>query len=109
MQFKRLFETGQIGKLTTRNKLVMAPMSLGYTEYPYNFTRQYIDAIEERAKGGVGLIITAHVKAESAIDPYPIGEMFACLDREYNLRNFAELTEVTRRKQSQMVHWYEVG
>jgi len=96
MQFKRLFETGQIGKLTTRNKLVMAPMSLGYTEYPYNFTRQYIDAIEERAKGGVGLIITAHVKAESAIDPYPIGEMFACLDREYNLRNFAELTEVTR-------------
>ena len=52
MQFKRLFETGQIGKLTTRNKLVMAPMSLGYTEYPYNFTRQYIDAIEERAKGG---------------------------------------------------------
>lgn len=93
-RYERLFETGQIGRMVTRNRLVMSPMNLGFTEYPYNFSRQYIDAIEERARGGIGTIITAHVKAESKMDPYPIGGMPASLDIESNFRTFAELAEV---------------
>jgi len=102
-RYRKLFQPGRIGDLVVRNRLVMAPMNLNFTEYPYNFSKQYIDAIEERAKGGVGLVITAHVKAESEIDPYPVGGMPASLDREVNLRRFAELAEVVHRHGAKIV------
>ncbi len=101
--YEKLFQTGKIGDIVLRNRIVMAPMNLNFTEYPYNFSWKYINAIEERAKGGVGLIITAHVKAESQIDPYPVAGMPAALDRESNLRRFAELTEVVHRHGAKIV------
>lgn len=98
LKYERLFEKAQIGKMVVRNRLFMAPMNLNYTEYPYSFSKRYIDAIEARARGGVGTIITAHIKAESHIDPYPVEVMPAALDRESNFRSFAELAEVAHRK-----------
>lgn len=97
MESGKLFEAGNIGKMEVRNRIVMVPMALGYYDYPYNFTRRYTDVLEERARAGVGLVITSHVKAESTIDPYPVGPAFPCLDRQYTLPNFAELTETVRR------------
>jgi 2-enoate reductase len=108
-RYKRLFETAQLGKMVLPNRLMMAPMNLGFTEYPYNFSRQYIDAIEARAKGGVGTIITAHVKAESQIDPYPVSGMLACLDRESNLKNFAEVAEVVHRHGAKIIIQLSAG
>lgn len=93
MKFKKLFETGKMGKMEIRNRIVQVPMVLNYTQYPYNLTKRYIEALAERARGGVGLIITTSTKAESTIDPYPVGTMFPSLDREYTLRTFAELTD----------------
>lgn len=93
MKLEKLFEPGRIGALEIRNRIVMAPMALNYVEYPYQPTKRYADCLAERAKGGAGLIITCHVKAESTIDPYPIGFMFPCIDREYTLRNFTELVD----------------
>ncbi len=57
----KLFESGEIGKLTVHNRIVMAPMflrGLGSVSAPYEYTRRTIDFYAERAKGGVGLIIT---------------------------------------------------
>jgi 2-enoate reductase len=93
MEFKRLFEPGRIGTLEIPNRIVMAPLVLNYVEYPYQPTKRYADIFEERARGGVGLIITQHIKAEREIDPYPIGYMFPCIDNEYTFRNFVDLAE----------------
>ena len=57
MKLTRLFETGNIGKMETKNRIVMMPLVLNYSAYPYDITKRYIDIMEERARGGVGLII----------------------------------------------------
>ena len=58
MKYEKLFEKGKIGKLTIKNRIVMPPMGTGFAaasgEAYEEITRYY----EERAKGGVGLIIT---------------------------------------------------
>ncbi|UCG84417.1 MAG: FAD-dependent oxidoreductase [Dehalococcoidia bacterium] len=55
----KLFEEGRIGKLSIQNRIVMAPMGIvGLTEPNGMITQRGIDYYIERAKGGVGLIIT---------------------------------------------------
>lgn len=56
---QRLFEEGRIGELSIKNRIVMAPMGIvGLTEPNGMITQRGIDYFIERAKGGVGLIIT---------------------------------------------------
>ena len=53
---QRLFSTGQIGRLTLHNRLVMTPMHLGYCPSG-EVTAQLIEFYRLRARGGVGMII----------------------------------------------------
>ena len=54
----KLFEEGKIGRLTIKNRLVMAPMDLGANQAPDGrYAQRCIDYFVARAKGGIGLII----------------------------------------------------
>ena len=65
----KLFEPGRIGTLEIRNRLVMAPMAIGgMVEPDGRFSEQAIAYYRERAKGGVGLIITGLTTVESEIE-----------------------------------------
>ncbi len=55
--FPKLFEPGRIGSLELKNRLVMPPMATNYASKDGQVTERQIDYYEERAKGGVGLII----------------------------------------------------
>lgn len=56
--FKHLFSPIKIGKMEVRNRIVMPPMSLGYSgELDGTVTERGIHYYEARANGGVGLII----------------------------------------------------
>ena len=58
-KMEKLFEPGRIGKLSIRNRIVMAPMGIiGLTEPDGKILQRAIDYYVERAKGGVGLIVT---------------------------------------------------
>ncbi len=58
-RIEKLFEPGKIGTLSTRNRVVMAPMGIiGLIEPDGRISQRGIDYYAERAKGGVGLIIT---------------------------------------------------
>ena len=58
-KFEKLFEPGRIGKLSTKNRIVMAPMGIiGLTEPDGKLLQRAIDYYVERARGGVGLIVT---------------------------------------------------
>jgi len=58
-KLEKLFEPGRIGKLSTKNRIVMAPMGIiGLTEPDGRILQRAIDYYVERAKGGVGLIVT---------------------------------------------------
>ena len=56
-QFPKLFEPGRIGSLELKNRLVMPPMATNYALKDGSVTQRQIDYYEERAKGGVGLVI----------------------------------------------------
>jgi 2,4-dienoyl-CoA reductase-like NADH-dependent reductase (Old Yellow Enzyme family)/thioredoxin reductase len=58
MKFKMLFSPMSIGSLEIKNRIVMAPMLMGFGAFDGTPTPQLMDYYEERAKGGVGLIIT---------------------------------------------------
>ncbi|MFC1944309.1 NADH:flavin oxidoreductase [Chloroflexota bacterium] len=53
-----LFKPGRIGDLEIRNRIVMAPMGVGYSTESGQATDRLIAFYEARAKGGVGLIST---------------------------------------------------
>ena len=58
-KYAKLFESTSIGKVQLKNRMSMAPMGLvGYSDYMGGFTENAANYYIERAKGGVGLIIT---------------------------------------------------
>ena len=58
-KYKKLFEPVTIGKLRLKNRMAMAPMGpIGYADANYAFNQRLQDYYVERAKGGIGLVIT---------------------------------------------------
>lgn len=58
VMYKKLFEKGHIGSLTLKNRVVMTAMTTGYAGLDGAPTEQLCQYYEDRAKGGVGLIVT---------------------------------------------------
>ncbi len=99
-RYSKLFERVQVGKLSLKNRIVMSPMQtrhLERTAAEATYTHWYTEYFRERAKGGVGLIITGHIKAEKAIDPYPLKSIFPVLDSDEKIKEFSEVTETVHR------------
>ena len=58
MSYDKLFSPMKIGNVEIKNRVVMAPMCMGFGQYNGCATETMMDYYEERAKGGVGLIFT---------------------------------------------------
>ena len=58
MDCKYLFSPMKIGSVEIKNRVVMAPMLMGFGTFDGTVTKEMSDYYEERAKGGTGLIIT---------------------------------------------------
>lgn len=58
MPYQNLFTPGQIGNVEIKNRVVMPPMMLGFGQFDGTPTEKMMDYYEERAIGGVGLIVT---------------------------------------------------
>ena len=58
MKYEKIAETGTIGTLTIKNRLVMTAMGVGVGSPNGQATDAFIRFYTERAKGGAGLIIT---------------------------------------------------
>ena len=89
--YPRLFEPVNIGKVTIKNRIAMAPMGiLGLTTPDGNPGQRAIDYYIERARGGVGLIITSVFKVENDIESL-IGNMH--MINQASVAPFGELCE----------------
>jgi 2-enoate reductase len=96
MEFKKLFEPVQIGKVQIRNRIAMAPMGVTGLVGPDGIlTQRVIDYYSERAYGGVGLIITGLTKAEEKVETKFLLPMVSYV----SAYSFGELAEA--------VHYYE--
>lgn len=56
-QFQKLFEPGRIGAMEIKNRIVMPAMATNLASEDGYITDQIISYYEERAKGGVGLVV----------------------------------------------------
>src|SRR3989304_1711390 len=65
VQFKKLFEPGRIGKMAKKTRVVTPPMTTNYGTTQGYINRRIIDYYEERARGGVGLIIVEGMAVEA--------------------------------------------
>ena len=67
-----LFEPMRIGSLEIKNRIAMAPVNLTnlYPPQEGTFPARVIDYYVERARGGVGLIITGVFKVENEVENY---------------------------------------
>ena len=71
---KSLFDKTYIGKMKLKNRIFMSPM--GTTgEADGSYCSEGIDYFEERAKGGVGLIITGANVVSTKYEPRPCTEL----------------------------------
>ncbi|MFC2042069.1 FAD-dependent oxidoreductase [Chloroflexota bacterium] len=71
---KKLFEPVRIGGTEIKNRIAMGPMLIaGLINPDGSLTQRAIDYYIERAKGGVGLIITSVFKVENDIEQMRLG------------------------------------
>ena len=103
-----LFEPIKIGNLTIKNRFVMAPMGpAGMSDRNGVFSQRGVDYYVERAKGGVGLIITGTFTVENDVEqraqhmPFPrkcpheftaAGRIMVERVHAYDSKIFAQLT-----------------
>lgn len=69
-KYSRLFEPVKIGNVEIKNRFSMAPMVLTHDSIDGAIGDETIAYYIERAKGGVGLIITAAAKVEDKLEPF---------------------------------------
>ncbi|MDD5126690.1 MAG: FAD-dependent oxidoreductase [Dehalococcoidales bacterium] len=68
----KLFEPGKIGRLTLKNRIAMAPMTVGgLVEPDGRLSERAIDYFVARAKGGAGMIITPIFRVTREIEQFP--------------------------------------
>jgi 2-enoate reductase len=93
----KLFEPGKIGKLSVKNRIIMAPMGIGALAEPDGrLSQRAIDYYVARAKGGVGLIITGvtcvDTEIEKKTDEGGLG-MMARADSAIHINRLTELVD----------------
>ncbi|MBX4270054.1 oxidoreductase [Clostridium estertheticum] len=91
----KIFEPIKIGNIEIKNRLVMEPMGLmGLADREGGFNQRAIDFYVERAKGGVGLIITGFTKVENEIEQMKMPS-FTCVTHNPTafINSAYELTE----------------
>jgi 2-enoate reductase len=72
VNFNKLFESTKIGRVTIKNRIAMSPMlPLGLYRDGV-MSERMIEYYIERAKGGVGLVITGVFKVENEVEPAPV-------------------------------------
>ena len=62
MEYNTLFSPMKIGKLEVKNRIVMAPMGVDVSNHDGSTSEKTVAYYRERAKGGVGLIITEYTR-----------------------------------------------
>ncbi len=58
MRYPHLFQPGVIRSLEVRNRIIASPMERNYCTSEGRVTQRYIDYLEARARGGVGMMYT---------------------------------------------------
>ncbi|QNL43611.1 FAD-dependent oxidoreductase [Oscillibacter hominis] len=95
MAYERLFEKGRIGPLVLKNRAVMMPMGTDFADRFGCATEQLIRYYEERAKGGIGLIINEFTGVDD-VDSIPDIHNFR-IAQDYHIAECEKLTDAVHQ------------
>jgi 2,4-dienoyl-CoA reductase-like NADH-dependent reductase (Old Yellow Enzyme family) len=95
LTFRKLFEPIQIGSLTVKNRIAMAPMATAFATQDGVFTEQAMAYYEARAKGGAGLIIVENVGVDFHRNIHASNR--PAIDNDLPLPRLAELAKVIKK------------
>ncbi len=91
MAYEMLLSPMQIGTMTVKNRVVMTAAEMGMGDMDGRATEKLITYYEERAKGGVGLIITATTRVNDWDSASTFTQLAASHDYHIeSLRRFAD-------------------
>ena len=91
VKYPKLFELGMIGKMPVKNRIVFPPCTTNFAGPSGRPTDRLIKYYQERARGGVGLIIVENTQVK-----YPEGKNVSCqlrLDNDKYIPDYGELAE----------------
>ena len=83
MAYEKLFEPGRIGTMVIKNRGVMAPMGSNLAGNDGNATDRQIKYYQERAKGGIGMIVNEYTGVDD-VDSMPSVNYYR-VARDHNL------------------------
>lgn len=86
-----LFSPMNIGSVKIKNRIVMAPMCMGFGQYNGCATKTMMDYYEERAKGGVGLIFTEITRVNDITGASSFGQLG--MSHDYQIPSVKELAD----------------
>jgi 2-enoate reductase len=95
----KLFEPGKIGKMSLKNRIIMAPMGVtGLTEMDGRLSTRGLDYYVARAKGGVGLIVTSGISVSREIE----SPVHLIIDSDKYVARYNELAEAIHDHQAKV-------
>ncbi len=92
LQFPKLFEPTRIGQMELKNRIVMPPMGTNMATPDGHVTERITSYYEQRAKGGVGLVIV-----ETTCIDAPVGKTTAyqlAIDNDRFIPGLSQIAEV---------------
>jgi len=100
MKYEKLFEPGKIGNLIIRNRTVMTAMGTGLPTWNGEASDEMIRYYHDRAKGGVGLIITEFTRVDEEsgqCNPFQL-----CIANRKHVRSVGRMVETVHRYGAKM-------
>lgn len=86
-----LFSPMKIGNVEIKNRIVMAPMCMGFGQYNGCATETMMNYYEERAKGGVGLIFTEITRINDITGASSFGQLG--MSHDYQIPALKEMAD----------------
>lgn len=100
-----------IAGVTIKNRYAFSPVSTGGTQWDGegHLTPKYIRYMEERAKGGFGLLVTGAISTDSVVDPYMATGPAPLLNPEAFKTSSKDLLETVHRYGTKMFAQLTLG
>jgi 2,4-dienoyl-CoA reductase-like NADH-dependent reductase (Old Yellow Enzyme family)/thioredoxin reductase len=95
MKYPKLFQASKIGGLHLRNRAVMSPMATDFASHDGTASARLIRYYEERARGGVGLIINEYTGVDD-VESVPTNYNLR-ISRDWHIASCEQLTEAVHR------------
>ena len=89
MSYDLLFSPIKIGNVEIKNRIVMAPMCMGFGQFNGKVTDVMMNHYVERAKGGVGLIITEITRINDITGAASFGQLG--ISHDYQIAGLREM------------------